>query len=249
MAADETDFRPDAGAMLAARGLRKIYSDGKVVALDGVSFEIDPGQFVAVMGRSGCGKSTLLNLMAGLDRPSSGEIWVAGQALSKIANLDGFRARTIGIVFQSFHLIATLSALENVQVPMFGVERSPRRRRRRAEELLEAVGMTHRARHRPAMLSVGERQRIAVARSLANSPDILLADEPTGNLDSRTEEEILDLLDNLQRDLEMTLVVVTHSDAVAERAERVIRLQDGRIASDEHRRRTRSSLRVHVGDR
>ncbi|MGH7223180.1 MAG: ABC transporter ATP-binding protein, partial [Gemmataceae bacterium] len=173
--------------------LCKTYPDGQVNALVEIELSIRRGEFVAIMGASGCGKSTLLNLLGALDQPTSGEVCFEGQPLSAIPNLDRFRARKIGFVFQSFFLLPTLTALENVQVPMFEGPLIARQRIAKASELLELVGMSERARHRPGQLSVGQRQRVAIARALANDPVLLLADEPTGNLDSRTAAAVLDL--------------------------------------------------------
>lgn len=217
--------------LIETEGLTKTYPDGRVSALVDVRVGIRRGEYVAIMGPSGSGKSTLLNLLGALDRPTSGTVRFDGEPLDALADLDRFRSRHLGFVFQSFCLLPTLTALQNVQIPMFESARRPAERLARAGELLEAVGMAHRAGHRPTQLSVGERQRVAIARALANDPVLLLADEPTGNLDSRTGEEILDLFDQLHRDVGMTLAIVTHSEDVAQRAERVIRLRDGRVVS------------------
>jgi putative ABC transport system ATP-binding protein len=219
--------------LLTAEHLSKVYPDGQVVALEDVSLAIAAGESVAVMGPSGCGKSTLLNLLGGLDRPDSGEVCFEGVPLSRQRSLARFRARKIGFVFQSFHLLPMLTALENVQVPMFGGPLSAPGRARKARELLESVGMLHRAGHRPTQLSVGQRQRVALARALANDPVVLLADEPTGNLDSRSAAEVLDLFSCLNRDHGLTLVIVTHSPEVAQRCGRVLWLSDGRLVKDE----------------
>lgn len=222
--------------LLRAEGLSKTYPDGQVNALVDVNLSIRRSEYVAIMGPSGCGKSTLLNLLGALDQPSSGEVHFEGQPLSGIPNLDRFRARKIGFVFQSFFLLPTLTALENVQVPMFEGPLSSRQRIAKASELLGLVGMNERANHRPGQLSVGQRQRVAVARALANDPVLLLADEPTGNLDSRTAAAVLDLFAHLHHDKGMTLILVTHGQEVAERAERVIRMRDGRISAEERSR-------------
>ncbi|HTU19098.1 MAG TPA: ABC transporter ATP-binding protein [Gemmataceae bacterium] len=218
-------------SLLRTEQLCKTYPDGQVNALVDVSLSIRRGEFVAIMGTSGCGKSTLLNLLGALDQPTSGEVYFEGQPLSAIANLDRFRAMKIGFVFQSFFLLPTLTALENVQVPMFEGPLTGRQRIARASELLELVGMSERARHRPGQLSVGQRQRVAIARALANDPVLLLADEPTGNLDSHTATAVLDLFAHLHHDKGMTLVLVTHGQEVAQRAERSIRMRDGRICT------------------
>jgi ABC-type lipoprotein export system ATPase subunit len=219
--------------LLSAQHLRKVYPDGKVVALDDLSVAIAAGEHVSVMGPSGCGKSTLLNLLGALDLPDSGEVFFEGVPLSRQRSLARLRSRKVGFVFQSFHLLPTLTALENVQVPMFGGPLSASGRAKKARELLETVGMFHRAKHTPSRLSVGERQRVALARALANDPVVLLADEPTGNLDSRSTAEVLDLFSSLNRDRGLTLVVVTHSLEVARRCGRVLWMSDGRLVKDE----------------
>jgi putative ABC transport system ATP-binding protein len=219
--------------LLCAEHLRKVYPDGNVVALKDVSLAILPGEYVAIMGPSGCGKSTLLNLLGALDRPDSGEVFFEGVPLSRQRSLARLRSQKVGFIFQSFHLLPTLTSIENVQVPMFGGPLSASGRARKARELLETVGMLHRAKHTPTRLSVGERQRVALARALANDPIVLLADEPTGNLDSRSATEVLELFSSLNLDRGMTLVVVTHSPEVARRSGRVIWLSDGRLVKDE----------------
>lgn len=215
--------------LLRTERLCRTYPDGQVNALVEVTLSIRRGDYVAIMGASGSGKSTLLNLLGALDRPTSGEVYFEGRPLSAISDLDRFRAQQFGFVFQSFFLLPTLTALENVQIPMFEGPLSAPQRSDKARELLKLVGMSHRLHHRPPQLSVGERQRIAIARALANDPQLLLADEPTGNLDSRTTAEVLDLFEHLHRDKGMTLVLVTHGREVAERAERIIRMRDGKI--------------------
>ncbi|MEM6979274.1 MAG: ABC transporter ATP-binding protein [Planctomycetota bacterium] len=212
--------------------LTKEYPDGDVVALDGVNFEIHSGEYVAIMGPSGSGKSTLLSLLGTLDLPTSGRVELDGRDVGLMGDLTELRRREIGFVFQSFYLLPTLNSLENVQVPMFGTDRSPSERVAKAKELIESVGMTERAKHLPNQLSVGQRQRIAIARSLANDPRLLLADEPTGNLDSQSAEGILELFAELHERRKMTLVTVTHSEEVASVAQRVLRVRDGRIESD-----------------
>jgi putative ABC transport system ATP-binding protein len=208
--------------------LTRVYPDGEVHALRGVSLAVARGESVAITGPSGCGKSTLLHLLGGLDRPTSGEVFFEETPLRSL-DADSFRAHRVGFVFQSFHLLPTLSALENVQIPMFEAPWPRGERVTRAEKLLDEVGLGHRRQHIPSRLSVGERQRVAIARALANEPTLLLADEPTGNLDSVAQSEVLDLLARLRRERSLTLIVVTHSPEVAASADRVVRLRDGRL--------------------
>lgn len=228
----ESTANASSDPILRAEHLSKVYPDGKVAALVDVSLEIPRGQYLAIMGPSGSGKSTLLNLLGALDTPTSGEILFEGMPLDRFGSFDKLRVERIGFVFQSFHLLPVLTVLENVQIPMFETNRPTADRVRRARELLAAVNMSHRENHVPSQLSVGERQRVAIARALANDPALLLADEPTGNLDSRSGDEVLDLFDVLHREHGKTLVVITHSQEVADRAQRVVRIKDGRVASD-----------------
>ena len=214
--------------LLRADGLSKTYPDGEVHALRGVSLDVERNESVAIVGPSGCGKSTLLHLLGGLDRPTGGEIYFRGTPLSQI-DRDQYRAREIGFVFQSFHVLGTLSAVENVQIPMFETALSRRQRVERADWLIDQVGLAHRRNHRPMHLSVGERQRVAIARALANEPSLLLADEPTGNLDSRSQNEVLQLLEDLRQREGLTLIIITHSPEVAAVVQRVIRMRDGRV--------------------
>jgi putative ABC transport system ATP-binding protein len=202
---------------------------GELKALGPIDLDLRPGEFFAVVGPSGCGKSTLLHLVAALDRPDTGELHVAGHDLAHERSLDHYRARHVGMVFQLHNLLPTLSALENVQVPMFELGIGAGERRRRAGYLLELVGLAERARNRPAQLSGGERQRVAVARALANEPAILLADEPTGSLDSEAGQGVLDLLEHVRAERATTLVLVTHDATVAARADRIVRMLDGRV--------------------
>ncbi|MFO0876004.1 MAG: ABC transporter ATP-binding protein [Gemmataceae bacterium] len=223
---------PAASPLVKCENIEREYPDGHVVALREVNFEIARGEFLAIMGPSGSGKSTLLNLLGGLDRPTRGDISIDGVKLQTERQLDDLRVNKVGFIFQAFHLLPTLTACENVQVPMFEGPLGTAARRKKAMELLAKVGMSHRLDHLPTMLSAGERQRVAIARALANDPLMLLADEPTGNLDTATGEAILKLFEELHRDHNMTLIIVTHSPEVGERAHRLIRLRDGRIIED-----------------
>jgi putative ABC transport system ATP-binding protein len=213
---------------IAARGVRKTYEEGRITALAGMDLEVAEGEFVAVVGPSGCGKSTLLHLLAGLDRPDAGTIRVAHHDLGSGRDLSHYRAHHVGMVFQLHNLLPALTAAENVQVPMFELRVGARERRERARRLLAAVGLETRARSRPPQLSGGERQRVAIARALANEPPILLADEPTGSLDSEAGRHVLDLIDELRRERGLTVVLVTHDHGVAARADRIVRMLDGR---------------------
>jgi ABC-type lipoprotein export system ATPase subunit len=217
-----------ASEILRADGLVKFYSDGNVKALQGVSLKIDIAESVAITGPSGCGKSTLLHLLGGLDRPTGGEVFYRGEALAHL-DIDQYRARAIGFVFQAFHLMPTLTTVENVQIPMFEAQWTRRERVERALRLLEEVGLAHRLNHRPNQLSMGERQRVAIARALANDPSLVLADEPTGNLDSQNQNEIIHLLHQLRQERRLTMVIVTHSHDVAQAADRRIAMKDGRL--------------------
>jgi putative ABC transport system ATP-binding protein len=221
--------------IIRAEQVGKKYPDGAVVALSDVNLTIRRGEYVAIVGPSGSGKSTLLNLLGLLDEPTSGTIYFEGEPVVRLRNLDRIRSQKIGFVFQSFHLLPMLTAVENVQVPMFEGDLAPRQRAEKATALLEQVGLAHRASHLPLRLSVGERQRVAIARALANDPVLLLADEPTGNLDSKSGEEILQLFDRLHREAAITFVVITHSSEVAAQAERTISVRDGRIEAAETR--------------
>jgi ABC-type lipoprotein export system ATPase subunit len=214
--------------LLEGIDLERVYPDGDVRALRGVSLWVMRGESVAITGPSGCGKSTLLHLLGALDSPTSGEVRFEGTPLRTL-DLDAFRAHKVGFVFQSFHLLPTLTAVENVQVPMFESARPRGERAGHAGRLLEEVGLGHRRDSYAGRLSVGERQRVAIARALANDPPLLLADEPTGNLDSVTQGEILALLRRLRGERSLTLVIVTHSADVAAAADRTIRLRDGKI--------------------
>src|SRR3954453_849373 len=204
--------------LLQAIHVSRSYEEGRIQALADVSFSVERGEYLAIRGPSGSGKSTLLNMLGALDQPTHGDIMFAGTSLRAMSDLDHFRASTLGFVFQSFYLLPTLTAIENVQVPMFETPVGSRERVKKAAELLALVGMTHREKHLPAKLSVGERQRVAIARALANDPKLLLADEPTGNLDTASGKIVLDLFDRLHRERGLTIVVITHDSQVAARA-------------------------------
>ena len=217
-------------SVLRACGLRKEYGKGEglVRAVDGVDLDIGAGDTVAVMGPSGCGKSTLLHLLGGLDRPSGGEVWLNGRRIDDIGEkgLARMRRTAVGFVFQAFHLMEELTAVENVELSALLAGRSPRAARRRAEELLEQVGLTDRARFLPSALSGGQRQRVAIARALSNEPLVVLADEPTGNLDSAATLDVLQLFESLHESGQ-TLVIVTHDARIAATANRILSMRDG----------------------
>jgi ABC-type lipoprotein export system ATPase subunit len=214
---------------LEVRNLRKSYDDGGIEALRGVDLTINAGEYVTISGASGSGKSTLLQLLGGLDVATSGEVLFEGAALGTTIDLDEYRAHRIGFIFQAFYLLPTLSAIENVQVPMLAISDSSSTRAERAEALLNELGLNHRLHQYPNKLSAGERQRVAIARALANHPSILLADEPTGNLDSVNSARIMEILTGIQKKRGMTLIIVTHENDIANAAPRHIRIRDGRI--------------------
>ena len=220
--------------IVRVENLTKIYGSGEtaVRALDRLSVELQTGEFVAVMGPSGCGKSTLLNMLGALDQPTEGTVRVAGEDLSQLKDVDRFRARTVGFVFQLHNLLPTMTAQENVEIPLQGQINSRKERKKRAAHLLELVGLADRRDHLPGQLSGGQRQRVAIARSLANSPSLILADEPSGALDSQSSDEIMTLLAELNRSQGTSIVVVTHDRRVAQATQRVLRMQDGAIVSD-----------------
>jgi len=213
---------------LEVRDLRKSYEAGQIKALEGVDLAIGAGEFVSISGPSGSGKSTLLNLLGGLDVPTSGDVLYKQKKLGSEVDLDTYRAQHVGFVFQAFYLLPSLRAIENVQVPWVGRRSAGGVRADKAEALLRELDMGHRLHQYPGQLSAGERQRVAIARSLANDPEVLLADEPTGNLDSANSSKIMELLVGLQVKRNMTLIIVTHEDSIAGSAPRHIRMRDGR---------------------
>jgi lipoprotein-releasing system ATP-binding protein len=219
--------------VIEVRDLRKSYDEGRVEALRGVDLLIAPGEFVAISGPSGSGKSTLLHLIGGLDSPTQGQVLFRNSILGSAIDLDTYRSLHVGFIFQAFYLLPTLRAIENVQVPMLAVGGDANNRAQRAEALLREMGLEHRMHHYPNELSAGERQRVAIARALANNPAILLADEPTGNLDTANSARIMEMLTGIQRQRGMTLVVVTHENDIANSAPRHIRIRDGKIERDQ----------------
>src|SRR5437868_4105305 len=219
--------------IISAQQIRKTYRSGqlRVEALRGIDMGVGEGEMVAIMGPSGCGKTTLLNCLAGLDTIDTGNIYIAGDNLRELSDNErtAFRARHMGFVFQDFNLLPMLSALENVELPMLVAGVSSKKARKRALEMLDRVGLSDRVRHRPAELSGGQRQRVTIARALTNDPAIVWADEPTGNLDSETAEDILHLICHLNRENGQTFVIVTHDIEVGKLANRIITMRDGQI--------------------
>ena len=222
--------------LVVLRDVRKVYRIGKVEvpALRGITLEVEEGEFTSVMGPSGSGKSTLLNIIGCLDHPSSGSYILGGREVNGLgdAALAAIRNRMLGFVFQSFHLLPRMTARQNVELPLVYRGVPPRERRRRAEEALAAVGLEAEASRLPTELSGGQQQRVAIARALVGEPVLLLADEPTGNLDSRTGEELMELFSRLNRERGITILQVTHDERMAAYSRRVVRLQDGQIVSD-----------------
>ena len=219
--------------MIETHDLTRIYGDAEEIrALDGVTISVEAGEFLAVMGPSGSGKSTLLNVLGTLDVPTSGKVFVNGQDLSALHDVDRFRAKTVGFMFQLHNLLPTLTARENVEIPMMGFL-STSARRKRAEELLALVGLADRLNHLPGQLSGGQRQRVAVARALANQPPLILADEPTGSLDTTAGQDLMHLLKELNQSQGVTFVVVTHDPSVARQTQRVLVMADGRIERED----------------
>jgi len=215
---------------LEVSNLCKSYDEGRIEALRGVDLSIPAGEYLAITGASGSGKSTLLQLIGGLDTPTSGEVLFENAVLGTAVGLDAYRAHRVGFIFQAFYLLPPLRAVENVQVPMLAVSENVHDRAERAQALLCEVGLEHRLNQYPNELSAGERQRVAIARALANNPSVLLADEPTGNLDSVNSARVMEMLVGIQQQRGMTLIVVTHESEIANAAPRHIRIRDGRIA-------------------
>ena len=218
--------------MIKLAGINKIYRTNEIEtqALENVNLEVKRGEFLSIMGPSGCGKSTLLNIMGLLDAPTSGTIEINGTNVDgmKDSELAAFRNQTLGFVFQSFHLINSLNVLDNVELPLLYRKVSAKERRERAQAVLEKVGLTHRMRHFPTQLSGGQCQRVAIARAIIGNPEIILADEPTGNLDSKMGAEVMEILQRLNKEDGRTIVMVTHNEAQAQQTQRIVRFFDGR---------------------
>ena len=219
-------------AMIKLTGINKIYRTNEIetLALENVNLDVEKGEFVSIMGPSGCGKSTLLNIMALFDAPSSGKIEINGTSVENMKDkeLAAFRNKTLGFVFQSFHLINSLNVIDNVELPLLYRKMPAKERTRLAKEVLERVGLSHRMRHMPTQLSGGQCQRVAIARAIVGNPEIILADEPTGNLDSKMGAEVMELLHKLNKEDGRTIVMVTHNEEQAKQTSRTIRFFDGR---------------------
>ncbi|MFX1518338.1 MAG: ABC transporter ATP-binding protein [Promethearchaeota archaeon] len=224
------------GVIIETVDLCKNYHLGDVIvpALRGINLKVKWGEFIVIMGPSGSGKSTLLNMIGGLDTPTSGKVYINGQDISQMSDgaLTELRAQEIGFIFQFYNLVPVLTAFENVELPMMVNGISEKEGKKRAKELLEIVGLADRMHHRPDELSGGQRQRVSIARALANKPSIVLADEPTGDVDTKTGEEILELMHDLNKNMNVTFIVITHDPAIAEHCDRLIRIIDGQIATD-----------------
>ena len=219
-------------AMIKLTGINKIYRTNEIetLALENVNLDVEKGEFVSIVGPSGCGKSTLLNIMGLLDAPSSGKIEINGTSVENMKDkeLAAFRNKTLGFVFQSFHLINSLNVIDNVELPLLYRKMPAKERTRLAKEVLERVGLSHRMRHMPTQLSGGQCQRVAIARAIVGNPEIILADEPTGNLDSKMGAEVMELLHKLNKEDGRTIVMVTHNEEQAKQTSRTIRFFDGR---------------------
>ena len=219
--------------MIKVENLSKSFRTEEVetIALDNVTFNVEDGEFVAIMGPSGCGKSTLLNILGLLDNPTSGQYWLDGQEVSLLKEKDrtGIRKGQIGFVFQSFNLIDELNVEENIELPLTYLKVGKAERKQKVQEVMKRMGITHRAKHFPHQLSGGQQQRVAIARAVVFGPKLILADEPTGNLDSRTSQDVLSLLKVTSQKFTQTIVMITHNEEIAQTADRIIRIEDGRI--------------------
>ncbi len=219
--------------IMRIRGVHKYFTRGEeqIDVLKNLSLEVAQGEFLGIMGPSGSGKTTLLNLIAGLDRPSEGEVWIGDRLISKMseAELAAWRMRSIGFIFQFYHLLPVLSAYENVELPLLLLPLSAAERQQQVKTALDLVGLSDRMRHRPGQLSGGQQQRVGIARAIVTDPILIVADEPTGDLDARSADEILNLMGELQRGLNKTILLVTHDPRAAERAQRVVHLEKGRL--------------------
>jgi ABC-type lipoprotein export system ATPase subunit len=228
---------PETSAMIHATGVHKTFRTGKIEvhALRGINLSVQRGEMVAIMGPSGCGKTTLLNCLSGLDEFDEGEVLIEGTNIRQMGDRrrTAYRAARMGFVFQTYNLLPVITAVENVELPLLVSGVAPSEARRRALAALERVDLGHRAHHRPAELSGGQRQRVTIARSLVNDPAIVWADEPTGNLDSKTAQDIMDLMRQLNRDQQQTFVIVTHDPAIGAQCDRIVRMQDGLIIGEE----------------
>jgi len=234
---DQKEPKKDDNVVLRTEKLYRIFKRGKfsVNALDGVSFQIYNGEFVSITGKSGSGKSTLLNILGTLDTPTKGEVYIGGEPISKMDDSErtALRRKRIGFVFQDYNLIPVLNAVENVELPLFNAGISKEKRRQKALDMLEIVGLRDRADHKPDELSGGQSQRVSVARALVSDPTIVLADEPTGALDTKTGTKIMNLFDDLNKEQGHTIIMVTHDVALADRATRKIVLKDGKVIKDQ----------------
>lgn len=215
--------------MIELQNVSKSFDDGKIVALENINLTVEKGEFLSIMGPSGCGKSTLLNMIGALDTPTTGEVVIDGKNLKKYKDLSDYRSKKVGFIFQLHNLIPTLSALENVQVPMFESKTGKKNRAKKARELLKMVGLIDRDNSLPNKLSGGQRQKVAIARALANDPEIIIADEPTGSLDTKSGETVLKLLEQIHHERKVTVILVTHDQGVGDAADRKIKMVDGKI--------------------
>ena len=232
--------------MIEVKNVTKIYKVGneKILALDDVSLTINKGEFCCLLGTSGSGKSTLLNVMAGIEKLTSGEITIRGRKINKMSEreLSIFRQKYLGFIFQSYNLIPALTASENVELPLIFKEIEPKKRRKLVKEILTAVGISSRAKHKPSQMSGGQQQRVGIARAFVGAPELIFADEPTGNLDSKTTMEIMELIKNISKQYNQTIVMVTHDARLAEFADKIISIHDGHIANIESKSETASII-------